>query len=574
MSPLPSLERGAVDRQPGRRGQVACLVAAALAGLLYLNALHNPFVYDDSHTVVANPSILTLTNIRAIVGHDMTRPLVNASYAVDRALWGAGPFGFHLTNVLLHMLNVVLLFQLARRLDDHVEVAFSAAALFAVHPMMTESVGYVSGRAEVLCATWFFAAILCGRRWLRGDGTRWALFTVGFWAAGLATKETAAMLPLVLLAYDWAMLRGPSDERRRRFLLVHLPLVTTAVLAGLVRVAVLRFEYTGAATTHWSYALIALDVARRYVMLILNPTGQAMFHEVAAVSSILAPRALVALAGLVLCGAFAWSMRRRAGLASFGIVWFLLLLVPSSVLIVLDQGEPMAEHRVYLASAGLFLAAGGGVGQLRAWSARVGGRARLLVPALLVLVLVPLGIDTLIRNTVWASPVALWQEAVDLAPRHFRPRLLLGEALQDAGRRDEAVAEYRTAIELRPAEHTGYVKLGQCLIDMGRWDEATAAFARLQALDPGSVPAAMGLGTVAVLSNHPEDARRYFLEIINRDPRAVPARQALAALNEGPLNNPAEALRLCEEIQRVAPGTPGSEDCIRRSRARLSNASK
>ena len=420
MSPLPSLERGAADRQPGRRGQVACLVAAALAGLVYLNALHNPFVYDDFHTVVANPSILTLTNIRAIVGHDMTRPLVNASYAVDRALWGAGPFGFHLTSVLLHMLNVVLLFQLARRLDDHVEVAFSAAALFAVHPMMTESVGYVSGRAEVLCATWFFAAILCGRRWLGGDGARWALFTVGFWAAGLATKETAAMLPLVLLAYDWAMLPGPSDEKAPPF-----PARASAACddggcwQGSFAWPFCASSTRGAATIHWSYTLIALDVARRYVMLILNPTGQAMFHEVAAVSSILAPRALVALAGLVLCGAFAWSMRRRAGLASFGIVWFLLLLVPSSVLIVLDQGEPMAEHRVYLASAGLFLAAGAGIGQLRAWSARVGGRARLLVPALLVLVLVPLGIDTLIRNTVWASPVALWQEAVDLAPEAF-----------------------------------------------------------------------------------------------------------------------------------------------------------
>jgi Flp pilus assembly protein TadD len=188
--------------------------------------------------------------------------------------------------------------------------------------------------------------------------------------------------------------------------------------------------------------------------------------------------------------------------------------------------------------------------------------------------LVPLGIDTLIRNTVWASPVALWQEAVDLAPRHFRPRLLLGEALQDAGRRDEAVAEYRTAIELRPDDQTGYIKLGQCLIDMGRWDEAAAAFARLQAVEPGSVPASMGLGTIAVLSNHPEDARRYFLDIISRDPRAVPARQALAGLDEGALDNPAEALRLCEEIQLTAPGTPGSEDCIRRSRARLSNASK
>jgi tetratricopeptide (TPR) repeat protein len=459
-------------------------------------------------------------------------------------------------------------------LDDHVEVAFSAAALFAVHPMMTESVGYVSGRAEVLCASWFFAAILCGRRWLGGDGARWAIFTAGFWAAGLATKETAAMLPLALLAYDRAMLPGPSDERRRRFFFVHLPLLTVAVLAGLVRVAVLRFEYAGASTIHWSYALIALDVARRYITLIINPAGQAMFHEVAGVGSILAPRALAALAGLLLIGALAWSMRRRAALASFGFAWFLLLLVPSSVLIVLDQGEPMAEHRVYLASAGLFLAAGAGIGRLRAWSARVGGRARWLVSALLCLLLVSLAIDTVVRNAIWSSPVALWREAVDLAPGHFRPRLLLGEALQDAGRLDEAVAEYRTAIELRPTDETGYVKLGQCLIDMGQWDEATAAFVRLQTLEPRSVPAAMGLGTVAVLSSHPETARRYFLDVIDRNPVAVPARQALAALDEGVLDNPAEALRLCEDIQRLAPGTLGSEDCIRSSRARLNSASR
>jgi hypothetical protein len=382
------------------------------------------------------------------------------------------------------------------------------------------------------------------------------------------------MLPLVLLAYDWATLPGPSDERQHRFLFVHLPLLAVAALAGFIRIVVLRFEYAGAATIHWSYALIALDVARRYVTLILNPAGQAMFHEVPDVSSILAPRAVIALVGLLLAGAFAWRMRLRAGLASFGFVWFLLLLVPSSVLIVLDQGEPMAEHRVYLASAGLFLAAGAGIGQLRVWSERVGGRARLLVPTILFLVVASLAIDTVVRNTIWASPVALWREAVDLAPGHFRPRLLLGEALQDAGRREEAIAEFRTAIELRPADETGYVKLGQCLIDVGRWDEAKAAFAQLQALAPKSVPARMGLGTIAVLSNHPDTARRHFLDVIEQDPGSVQARQALAALDEGVLDNPAESLRLCEEIQRVAPGTPGNEDCIRRSRTRLSNASR
>src|SRR5262245_42491315 len=95
---------------------VAGGAAAAMAISVYLTALHNPFVYDDYHTVIENASIRNgVTNLRAIFWHDVTRPLVNLSYAVDRTLWGPAPFGFHLTSVLLHALNVVLLFCLARR---------------------------------------------------------------------------------------------------------------------------------------------------------------------------------------------------------------------------------------------------------------------------------------------------------------------------------------------------------------------------------------------------------------------------------------------------------------------------
>jgi len=95
-------------------GALACAAAAvAAAVVVYLNALHNPFVYDDHHTVVENASIAHLGDLRAIVLHDVTRPLVNLSYAIDRRAWGTTPFGFHLTNVGLHALNVLLLFALA-----------------------------------------------------------------------------------------------------------------------------------------------------------------------------------------------------------------------------------------------------------------------------------------------------------------------------------------------------------------------------------------------------------------------------------------------------------------------------
>src|SRR5437667_968450 len=196
------------------RAVAGCSAATLLAGVVYLNALHNPFVYDDYHTVVANTSLQRVANIRAIVLHDVTRPIVNLSYAIDHALWGATPPGFHVTNVLLHMLNVVLLYRLARRLaeDRHADlVACAAAMLFAVHPMMTEAVGYISGRSEVLCATWFLPAMMCGRLWLRGNGARWGLRTVALWIGALATKETAAMFPFLLFAYDWLAVHSAVD---------------------------------------------------------------------------------------------------------------------------------------------------------------------------------------------------------------------------------------------------------------------------------------------------------------------------------------------------------------------------
>ena len=165
-------------RDPTRRLPASlCAIALLLALGVYRNALTNPFVYDDHLIVVENPSITRLSDLRAIVLHDVKRPLVNLSYAVDYAIWGLAPFGYHATNLLLHLLNVGLLFAFARRAAaDHDEpsprafhngrelaVAFTAASLAAVHPLMTQAVGYVAARADLLSGT-FVLAVLLRRR--------------------------------------------------------------------------------------------------------------------------------------------------------------------------------------------------------------------------------------------------------------------------------------------------------------------------------------------------------------------------------------------------------------------------
>ena len=393
----------------GALGCGAAGVAAAAAGAVYVNALRNPFVYDDYHTVVTNTSLERLGDLRAIVLHDVTRPLVNLSYTIDRSLSGASSFGFHLTNVLLHALNVGLLFAFARGLyaayDRRVQdwssqgggsrggdgpqepgqidagsptlMAFAAAIVFAVHPMMTEAVGYVSGRSELLCATFFLLAMLAGRRWLRGDGHLWAAATLALWAGALMAKEIGAMFPFALAGYDALIMPAGDGARRRRWKTVHAPLIGLAIVGGFVRVAILtNLEAPESAQIHWPLALVALDVVRRYAMLLVSPRNQTVFHAVPPLETAAGPAALLAVASIAVLLWFVWSVRSTAGIAAFGVLWFLLLLVPGATLTVFNQGEPMAEHRVYLASCGLFFAAGDGIGRLRAWAGRTGGAAR------------------------------------------------------------------------------------------------------------------------------------------------------------------------------------------------------
>jgi Flp pilus assembly protein TadD len=562
---------------------LACAAAALLGGLVYLNALHNPFVYDDFHMVVDNPSIAHLFDFRRILLYQVTRPIVNFSYAIDRAVWGSGSFGFHLTNVVLHMANVVLLFLLAQRLaDDRTRhnppnaprpeiVATTAAVLFAVHPMMTEAVGYISGRPEVLCATFFLAAFLCARRWMMDGGELWWMLAVVLWVASIASKEIGTIFPLVLVAYDRFVLGGTEAERRRRLMKLHLPLVGVALLAGVVRVGVVALiEHPGGAIVHWKYGLVELEVVWRYLFLFVTPGSQSVFHEVAPIRSVFEWRALFAILTALAIAATAWRVRNTVSLVCFGITWFLLMLIPSAVLVMLDLGEPMVEHRVYLAACGLFLATGAAVGRFSL--APVRPRTRRLAAALAAVGVFALSGATLVRNAVWARPVTLWLEAVQQAPDHWRARLMLGEALQDEGRCTEAVGQYRLAIAMRPQEKFGYMKLGLCLAEMGRLGEASAAFETLRRLDPQSAVASVGLGALAMLAGDPDRARHYFLETIQRDPRNVPARQSLAVLEETVAANPSEALRRCEEIQQLAPETPGNDECIRRNRSRVAGA--
>jgi tetratricopeptide (TPR) repeat protein len=225
----------------------------------------------------------------------------------------------------------------------------------------------------------------------------------------------------------------------------------------------------------------------------------------------------------------------------------------------------MAEHRVYLASAGVFIVVAQAMGR---W---VEGRplSRGVLPAgyaiTLFGVLAALFVLTLERNRVWASPVALWTEATVHAQGMWEPHYALADSLRESGDCARAVAAYRQVVELHPAHRDSYINLGICLAETGQPAEAERSFRRALEIDPSFARGYTNLGALALMEGDVERARDFYREAIAQDPANVLARMQLASLYEHTFQDYRSAARMCGEARLIAPSTPGVAACMERN---------
>lgn len=541
---------------------------------------------------MANPSLTNVRNVRFVLVHAAFRPLVNVSYAADRLVWGYRPFGFHLTNVLLHMVVTVLLFAFlraamfdaARKLAERAPptrsrppstsraelyAAFTGAALFAVHPLMTEAVAYVSGRSELLCATWFLLTILLARRAVLHGNVIAAAAAFATGALALASKEVAAALPFVILAYDWLLLPGTERERRRRFWGLYAPLCVQLAVAATYRVVLLQEAAAGMYHPPLLSALTQSIVIWRYLRLAVWPVGQSIMHSVHQVDSPGDPLALVAVTGLLVVFLLAIRVRRTAPLLTFATIWYFACIAPSSSVIALR--ESMAEHRAYLATAGICLVVASGVlrwGTARERTHRAWAAYRFALGGAIAV----LALMTVARNEVWSSPVRLWREATVSAAGMWEPHYALADVLREAKDYAGAVPEYEAVIRVRPNDLNAHTNLGICLAEIGRFEEAEAAFRRTLAIEPNFARGYTNLGALALVRGDAATARDAYQEAIKRDPRNVLARMQLARILETSFHDYHAAARMCGEARALAPSTPGVVECVERNRKLAASA--
>lgn len=465
------------------RGWLPYLLVLLASLAAFLPALKNGFVnWDDYRFVVENP------NIRGLGGAQLYAmftsfvdgnyiPLTQLSFAINYALHGLAPAGFHVTNLLLHGLNAALVLYFLRRLGGGTFTSVVGALLFALHPLRVESVVWATERKDVLFAFFYLLALLA---YLRYQDTRryphLALVFLLFILSGLA-KQMAISLPVILLVLDYT--------RGRRFTagiwLEKIPFVIATL--GLVAVAYLGQHSTESILKGTQYSplhrlLLSCNSLVMYLKGLAWPFSLCCVYPYP--KDVVAEAAYTPFVVLSLAALLYWRGRSFTPWHA-GPLFFLVSLAP--VLNVVPAGSQMVADRfTYLPSIGLSYLV---VALLdRGWP-RWSRRVRQAATSAITLVLVLLAILSWNRTRVWRDDLALWTDTIQKAPDSFIAQSNLALAHMNRGDYEKALPLFHNAIAISPTVSDSYHNRGQALRHLNRLDEALADFTMALTLDPG-----------------------------------------------------------------------------------------
>lgn len=537
---------------------LAALALTVAVLLAYANSLGGGFVFDDQSSVVENASIRRLWPLGPVLlppadAGICGRPFANLTVALNYAVHGLDVRGYHAVNLVIHILAALALLGVVRRtllrpsLHDRfgaaaLPVALTTAALWALHPVQTIAVSYISQRVESLMALCYLLTLYCFIRHATAGTKRWAVLSVVACLLGMASKEVMITAPVIVLLYDRTFLAGSFRDAWRLRWRLHLALASTWVFLGYLMLnAELAHRGIGYSlgVSSLDYVLTESRAVWTYLRLAVWPHPLVFDYGWAFVSGFAtAAPYLAAVGSLVLLTAFALWRRPMLGFAG---AWFFIILSPSSSIAPIIQ-QPVAESRMYLPlAAGAVLAATG---------------LHRLHPHLLVLGLaLALGFGGLTwrRNQDYRSPLAIWSDTVAKRPENARALNNLGGALLAAGRTAEAIPHLETAARLQPGYAEPRQNLGIALLRSGDAATAITRFEEALQLRPDSADILCNLGEALFAAGRRPDAIARFEQALRLKPDHAPALNNLsvALLAAGRTD---EAIFRAESALRVNPG--------------------
>ena len=468
-------------------GNKTVMIAALLVVLTYVayhGVLGCGFVnYDDDKFITRNPSLqggLPIAGIKwafTTIYKSNWYPLTWLSYMVDKGLYGLNPMGFHLTNLLFHLANVVLLLILLNRMTGSFWKSAFVAGLFALHPLHVESVAWIAERKDVLSTFFFLLTLGAYTLYCERPGIKRYVPVVILYALGLMAKPMLVTLPLVLLLLDYWPLK--RSRRWSRLIFEKTPLFAMSAASSVVTYiaqakggAVGRLDvYTPAArvanafTAYTAYLWKMIWPAKLAVLYPHPGDSLPMWKAVASAALLIAITVLV--------------LTRKRPYLTVGWLWFLGTLVPVIGLVQVG-GQAIADRYTYIPLIGVFIMISWGIpGMLRS-----SGKSRLVLAVAACLILLVLGIATMHQVGYWEDSIALFEHTLACTSGNYFAHDSLGSALLFAERYVEAEIEEREALKYYPGFARARYNLGLALQDQGRYVEAIKEYQEAIRLQP------------------------------------------------------------------------------------------
>ena len=529
-SPVPRLETGVFDRF-SHRDALATLALALLVGTCYLPAmLWGGLIWDDpiwseSQAVLQWSGLSTIWSWPSLIeGEKHYWPLTYTTFWMEHKIWGLEPAGYHIVNVVLHLLNSLLLWRLLLHLA--IPGAWVVAAVFAVHPLQVESVAWIIERKDVLSGLFYLTAFAVWLRFLKQPRPWRFCLALLLFAAGMLSKTIVVTLPVALLVVQWwknGRIGGRDLQRLAPFFLVALLITALDLYSVGPRDGFLDYSLP-------ERVLIASQALWFYAGKLAWPTNLSGIYPLWDIS-VGNPLAWLYLAATVLLAAALWFARHRIGRGPLaGALFFVVTLAP--VLGFVDHDymkySLVADRFQYLAGIGVMAVV---IGAAVPAAGRLSGGLKVGATGLLVVWLAFLGMTTWLQAGIYRDKVAFFSHIVSLHPEAVNAQHNLGRELAKAGRLEEALATARIAAKQRPDAAKSYSLLGEILANLNRIDEAKENYRRAMEIDPSrtkELHLLSHLGRMSWKWGQFQEAEKCFRRVLELEPRNAEALKHLA----------------------------------------------
>ena len=542
---------------------------------LYANTLSVPFILDDADSIASNSHIrlknLSIVNLvhAAFDSPLHRRPVANISFALNYYVGGYSLVGFHLVNILIHLITGFLLFHLvlmtlalcSYRSQTAFWLAFATAAIWLVHPLQIQSVTYIVQRMNSLAAMFYLLSLVLyirGRTWQRQGvtssdrarfGHLWFSGSIAAGAMALGTKEIAATLPFFIFLYEWYFFQNLSV----RWLRKHLWIILGVFIAlGFIALLYLGDNPLGRIINGYGRRDFTMEqrlltqfrVVVFYFGLLLfpHPSRLNLDHDFPISNSILDPvTTLMALIFLINLLALSVVFARSERLLSFCVLWLLGNLVIESSVIGLEM---VFEHRMYLPSMmGVLIA----VVLVHRYI-----RQKWAVIVLLCAVMTVFSVWTFQRNRLWQDEITLLTDSVKKSPRKVRPLYNLGVAWAEKGDSEKAIGYYQKALSINPNLASIHTNLAIELYQVGDVTNAFKHYHKALEIKPNFVFAHIKVGVAYSKQGHTDKAIYHLEEALHIDPDSLQAHQHMGKIMLQ-LNRPADAVFHYRRVLKLNP---------------------